>query len=200
MLKKEGLPPGQRYGRKFIIYADLGIPDVDIERYRLRVNGLVERELEFTYDELKQKATMEYVRDFHCVTRWSIKDVRWKGVPMLDIIREAGVKGEAKWVMFHCIDGYTAPVPMEYVTDGQAMVALYMNGEPLSLEQGFPARPFMPNLYGWKSAKWLNGIEFIADYEDGYWEERGYHEVGDVNREERFKDFSASRQKKRPVL
>src|SRR5208337_1480627 len=80
-----------------------------------------------------------------------------------------GVKPEAKWVMFHCADGYTAPVPLEDAMVEGSLIAFKINGKPIPVQQGFPARPFIPHLYGWKSAKWLTGIGFLADYEDGYW-------------------------------
>jgi len=122
-----------------------------------------------------------------CVTSWSIEKPLWEGVPIKYLADAAEVKPEAKWVMFHCYDGYTAPIPVEDALMEDSIVALKMNGRPLSAEQGFPARPFMPHLYGWKSAKWLGKIEFIPEYADGYWEGYGYHERGDVNEEERFK-------------
>jgi len=122
-----------------------------------------------------------------CVTKWSIEKPLWEGVPIKYLADGAGVKPEAKWVMFHCADGYTAPIPVEDALLGDSIVAVKMNGRPLSAEQGFPARPFMPHLYGWKSAKWLTKIEFIREYADGYWEAYGYHERGDVYEEERFK-------------
>jgi len=122
-----------------------------------------------------------------CVTSWSIEKPLWEGVPIKYLADAAEVKPEAKWVMFHCYDGYTAPIPVEDALMEDSIVALKMNGKPLTAEQGFPARPFMPHLYGWKSAKWLGKIEFIPEYADGYWEGYGYHERGDVNEEERFK-------------
>jgi DMSO/TMAO reductase YedYZ molybdopterin-dependent catalytic subunit len=122
-----------------------------------------------------------------CVTSWSIEKPLWEGVPIRYLADAAEVKPEAKWVMFHCYDGYTAPIPVEDALHEDSMVALKMNGRPLSAEQGFPARPFMPHLYAWKSAKWLGKIEFIPEYADGYWEAYGYHERGDVHEEERFK-------------
>jgi len=122
-----------------------------------------------------------------CVTSWSIEKPFWEGVPIKQLADAAGVKPEAKWVMFHCADNYTAPIPVEDALQEDSIVALRMNGMPLTPEQGFPARPFMPRLYGWKSAKWLQKIEFIPEYEDGYWERYGYHERGDVDLEERFK-------------
>jgi DMSO/TMAO reductase YedYZ molybdopterin-dependent catalytic subunit len=122
-----------------------------------------------------------------CVTTWSIKDVVWEGVAFRELAKLTGVKPEVKWVMFHCEDGYTAPVPLEDAMVEDSVIAFKMNGKPISVQQGFPARPFIPHLYGWKSAKWLTGIEFMAEYRDGYWEAYSYHERGNVWDEERFK-------------
>lgn len=122
-----------------------------------------------------------------CVTTWSIKDVVWEGVAFGEVAKLTGVKPEARWVMFHCADGYTAPVPLEDAMVEDSLIAFKMNGKPIPVQQGFPARPFIPHLYGWKSAKWLTGIEFLAEYQDGYWEAYNYHERGNIWGEERFK-------------
>jgi DMSO/TMAO reductase YedYZ molybdopterin-dependent catalytic subunit len=184
------LPPGQVSGKKFVIYAALGIPKVDPDKWTLRVDGLVNQPVEYTYKQLTSGPLTRYVRSFHCVTRWSIKDVDWEGVPIRNLVEPAGAKPESRWVMFHCADGYTVPVPVEDALQGDALLAFKINGKPLSAEQGFPARPFMPNLYGWKSAKWVNRVEFIREYLDGYWEMYGYHERANVFDEERFKGHS----------
>ena len=122
-----------------------------------------------------------------CVTRWSIENPSWEGVSIKLLAEMAQVKPEATWVMFRCHDGYTAPVPLEDALHDDAIIALKMNDKPLLPEQGFPARPFMPQLYGWKSAKWVKEMEFIPEYRDGYWEMYGYHERANIWEEERFK-------------
>jgi len=122
-----------------------------------------------------------------CVTTWSIRDVVWEGVAFRELAKLTGVKPEAVWVMFHCADGYTTPVPLEDAMVEDSLIAFTMNGKPIPLQQGYLARPFIPHLYGWKSAKWLTGIEFLAEYQDGYWEGLGYHERGNIWDEERFK-------------
>ncbi|MCS7117372.1 MAG: sulfite oxidase-like oxidoreductase [Thaumarchaeota archaeon] len=196
------LPPGQRYIKDFIVYAALGIPKVDLASYRLTVTGLVERPLSFNYEELMKLPMKKYVKDAHCVTRWSVKDVAWEGVQIKYLAGLAGVKPEASWVMFRCLDGYSTPVPIEDALDEDAIVALRMNGKPIPLENGFPARPFIPHLYLWKSAKWLTEIEFMDEYEDGFWERAengGYHERGNVWAEERFKGMGGTHTRRRPV-
>lgn len=184
---REALPPGQVWGKKFVVYAAMGVQHVDVSKWRLEVGGLVATPLVFGYAELLSLPLRAFSKSFHCVTTWSIERPLWEGVPIKALADAAGVKQDARWVMFHCYDGYTAPIPVEDAVSADAIVALRLNGRPLTPEQGFPARPFVPHLYGWKSAKWLTRMEFIPEYEDGYWEERGYHERGDVSEEERFK-------------
>lgn len=181
------IPPGQYFARRWALYAALGVPKVNSADWRLRITGLVEKPLEFTFAQLAQRPRTRYTKDFNCVTSWSVKDVHWEGVRIKDLAAEAKVKSEATWMMFRCEDGYTAPVPVEDALHDDAIVAFKMNGKELPVDQGYPARPFIPHLYGWKSAKWLNEIEFIPEYVDGYWEQYGYHERGDVWEEERFK-------------
>jgi DMSO/TMAO reductase YedYZ molybdopterin-dependent catalytic subunit len=194
---RDPLPPGQVWGRKFVIYAALGIPKVDPKTWKLKVSGLVEKPLEFTYEEFLALPMKQYSKSYYCVTKWSIEKPTWEGVPIKLLADMAMVKPGATWVMYRCYEGYTAPVPVEDALREDSIVALRLNGKPLLPEQGFPARPFMPDLYGWKSAKWLTEIEFIPKYEDGYWEMYGYHERGNVWEEERFKGHSGKNWLKR---
>lgn len=181
------IPPGQTFAKRWAIYAALGALEVKLESWRLSTKGLVEKELNLSFDDLQELPQIRLTRDFNCVTAWSTKDVVWEGVPFRELAKTTGVKPEAKWVMFHCADGYTAPVPLEDAMVEDSLVAFKMNGKPISIQQGFPARPFIPHLYGWKSAKWLTGIEFLPKYQDGYWEMYSYHERGNIWEEERFK-------------
>ena len=180
-------PPGQTFARRWALYAAFGVPEIDVEKWRLWTKGLVTRPLNLSFRELQSLPQLKLTRDFHCVTTWSIKDVVWEGVAFREVAKMTGVKPEAKWVMFHCEDGYTAPVPLEDAMVEDSLIAFKMNGQPIPTEQGFPVRPFIPHLYGWKSAKWLTGIEFLPEYSDGYWERVGYHERGNVWDQERFK-------------
>jgi len=180
-------PPGQTFAKRWAIYAAFGAPRVDLATWRLTTSGLVERELNLSFDDLQKLPQLKLTRDFHCVTQWSIKDVVWEGVAFREIAKLTGVKPETMWVMFHCAEGYTTPVPLEDAMVEDSLIATKMNGKPIPVQQGYPTRPFIPHLYGWKSAKWLTGIEFLAQYADGYWENVGYHERGNIWDEERFK-------------
>lgn len=181
------VPKGQRFVRDFIIYAAMTIPTVNIDEYRLTVDGLVDNPIILSFQDLEDMVDSDYSKDFHCVTKWSVKGVQWSGVKFSAIANKAKVKSEATWVMFYCLDGYTTPVPLEDAMVQDSILAIEMNGLPIPRENGFPVRPVIPQLYGWKSAKWLHRIEFISEYRDGYWEFYGYHERGNVWEEERFK-------------
>jgi len=196
-LSEQALPPHQVWGRKFIIYGALGIPKVDLNGWKLRVDGLVQNPIEYTYEQLTSMPQTRYTKSFHCVTQWSIKDVDWEGLPIKSLVEPAKVSPEAEWVMFHTVEGYSSAVPIEDGLKEDALMAFKLNGKPLSPEQGFPARPFMPSLYAWKSAKWVNRIELMKDYRDGYWEQYRYHERGNVWEEERFKGHSGTHQRHR---
>ncbi len=183
------LPRGQFNGHRFVIYTINGVPAVREEDYVFDIFGEVDRPLSLKLGEIRELATDMMKRDFHCVTRWSIRDCEWKGVPFAVLSGRAGVKITAGFAYAHCLDGYTTVMPLENMAD--AMLAISLNGSPLRPEQGAPVRLVVPSLYGWKSAKWVRAIEMLGEYRDGYWEERGYHERGDFLEEERFKDPSA---------
>jgi DMSO/TMAO reductase YedYZ molybdopterin-dependent catalytic subunit len=198
-LADEVLPLNQVWGKKFVIYAALGVPRIDPRQWKLKVDGLVSTPLEYAYDQLTSLPQVSNVRSFHCVTRWSIKDVAWEGLQIRRLLEPAGVSAEAKWLMFHCADGYSAPVPLEDALREDSMIAFKLNGKALTAEQGFPARPFIPGLYAWKSAKWVNRMELLSGYRDGYWEMYGYHERADVWEEERFKGHSGTPVKRKAI-
>jgi DMSO/TMAO reductase YedYZ molybdopterin-dependent catalytic subunit len=188
-----GLPPGQRYVKKFVKYSIFPPPKVDLRSYRLKVSGAVKMAFSLSYDDMLKFTMVSYTESFHCVDGWSVKDVRFEGIPLKELILKAGPR-RARYVMLRCLEGYETVVPLEDALSDRAIVALKMNGSPLSEEHGFPARTFIPHLYGWKSAKWLCEIELLEEYEDGYWERRGYHERGNVFKEERFKPSSSRKE------
>lgn len=178
------LPPGQRV----ITYLkDMGGAEGpgDARSFRLRVHGAVKQPFVLDYAQLLALPQVEQAADVHCVTAWSLLDSVWKGVTVATLAERAGVKGEARHVIFEAAHGFTANVPLAEATAPSVMVTYRRNGKPLPRAHGAPVRALVPDLYFWKSAKWLTGIKFVTRDEPGYWEVRGYHNHADPWREER---------------
>lgn len=131
---------------------------------------------------------MKVFADFHCVTRWSRLGNLWEGVSVRELVdRAGGLLPNAQFVVVYAYDyGWTTNLPAGHFLAEDALVALTHDGEPVTAEHGGPARLIVPQLYAWKSAKWLAGIEFRADDKAGFWERSGYHMRGDPWKEERF--------------
>ncbi len=138
------IPPGQSFAKRWAIYAALGVPEIKLDAWRLSTKGLVEKELNLSFADLQKLRQVKLTRDFSCVTSWSIKDVVWEGVAFRSSQKLTGVKPEAKWVMFRCADGYTAPVPLEDAMVEDSLIAFKMNGKPIPIQQGFPAQSVHP--------------------------------------------------------
>lgn len=182
---RERLPPGQRPLQALRpMGGDEG--DGDARNFRLRVHGAVRSPFEIDYGGLLKLPQVEKAADVHCVTGWSLIGGLWKGVQISLLAEKAGVKSDAHHVIFEAAHGYTANVPMKEATADTAMVTYRLNGKPLSLEHGAPVRGLVPDLYFWKSAKWITGIKFVRADEPGYWETRGYNNHADPWREERY--------------
>ncbi len=184
--RKDRLPPGQHWINYPLVYDIVErVPDLDPEKYRFRVWGEVE-ELDLTYEQIASLPQVELIADFHCVTRWSVKEIQWEGVQTKEILRRVKPKEGANFVHVHCLEGYTTNLPLEYLNKEDSILALKMFGQTLPKEHGFPLRLVVPQLYAWKSAKYVWGIEIRREDRPGYWEERGYHMLGDPWKEQRF--------------
>lgn len=185
--RENRIPPGQSRTRKWPVLDAAGTPTIDMAKWRLELHGLVEREVSLDWDAFNQLPRVEVFADFHCVTRWSRLGNVWTGVRTRDLVELCGVKPEAKFVLAHCYDyGFTTNLPLEMFLGGDALVATLHDGEPLTPDHGGPARLIVPQLYAWKSAKWLGGLEFIDRDRAGFWERNGYHMNGDPWKEQRF--------------
>ncbi len=180
------VPPGQRLVTTWPILHVGEVPGFDEATWDLRVFGRVERPLRLTYAELRDLPVVRVRADFHCVTGWTTLDNLWEGVAFRSLAEAARPRPEAAWVLVHCEGGYTANLSLEALLDDDVLLAWGRNGEPLAPEHGFPLRLVVPKRYGWKSAKWVRGLEFLAENRRGYWEERGYHVHADPWREERY--------------
>jgi DMSO/TMAO reductase YedYZ molybdopterin-dependent catalytic subunit len=182
----ERIPPGQFLTERWPVLHHGAIPSFNPATWDLRVFGLVEHELRFSWDEFLAFPRVVVNADMHCVTRWSKLDNTWEGVSARTIIEAAGVKPEARFVLFHSDGGYTANIPFEVFADEDVLLALKHDDEELTAEHGYPLRAVVPKRYAWKSAKWLRGIEFMAGDMLGFWEQYGYHNNADHWKEERF--------------
>ena len=183
---RERLPPGQTLVKDWP-GLDLGVqPDVKPERWRLRVEGLVQAPLALTLDEFMALPQVETVSDIHCVTQWSRYDNHLRGVSARHLMELARPKPDAKHVIFHSYDGYTTNVTRSVFEEPNALLAATWEGKPLHRDHGGPVRVVIPDWYFWKSAKWVTRIEFAADDKPGFWEVRGYHNEGDPWKEERY--------------
>jgi DMSO/TMAO reductase YedYZ molybdopterin-dependent catalytic subunit len=182
---KSRLPPGQR---ALDALRPMGGAegDGDVRSFRLRVHGAVKSPFEIDYAGLLKLPVVEKTADVHCVTGWSLIGGLWRGVQVATLAEKAGVKSEARFVIFEAAHGYTANAPLKEATADTAMVTWRLNGKPFSLEHGAPVRGLVPDLYFWKSAKWLTGIRFVKNDEPGYWETRGYNNHADPWKEERY--------------
>lgn len=179
------LPPGQRVLKALKPMG--GEPgDPSPERFRLAVHGDVETPFTLSFAELLAMPQTELAVDVHCVTGWSVLGAKAKGVLLAELAARAKVKPTARHVVFEAAHGYTANVPLREALGPQVMVMRELNGAPLPRTHGGPARALVPDLYFWKSAKWLTGIKFVTRDEPGFWETRGYHNHGDPWREERY--------------
>ncbi len=182
---KTKLPPGQEPTAKFPVLTYGEIPAIDVDKWRLRVWGLVEAK-EWTWDEFMKLPQTTLQADFHCVTHWSRFDDEWRGVLFKDLLSTLNVEPGAKHVMQHAYGGYTTNLPLRWMIDEDVILAYGFNGAPLPAEHGGPLRVFTPRRYAWKGAKWINGFEFLATDTPGFWEINGYSNTADPWREERF--------------
>jgi DMSO/TMAO reductase YedYZ molybdopterin-dependent catalytic subunit len=163
------------------------VPGLEAEDWRLRVHGMVERELTLGYRELLARPLIERDITLACVSNPVggpyVGNARWIGVPLRDLLEELGVHPDADQIVSRSADAFTAGTPTAVAMDGRdAMLAVAMNGEPLPLEHGFPVRMIVPGLYGYVSAtKWLVEIELTTfDAFDPYWIRRGWAERAPV--------------------
>jgi len=183
---KDRLPPGQTVVEDFPVLTYGPVPRLDLEKWSFAIFGLVEEPLELSYQEFAGLPRTVVRADFHCVTGWSRMDNLWEGVSLGKVLRLARPKPEAAFVLVHCYGGYTTNLPLEALQGEDVLLALRHDGQDLSPDHGWPLRLVVPGRYGYKSAKWIWGLEFLAADKPGFWEEVGYHNNADPWKEERF--------------
>lgn len=191
------LPPGQSLTQKFPVLHYGPVPPFNPTAWDFRVWGEVESPHQWNWDEFNQLPRTKIKMDVHCVTRWSKFDTEWEGVSVRTLVETGLIKPlpTATFVMQHAEYGFTTNLPLEVVMAENFLLATHYNGEPISPDHGYPLRGIVgarigekdPDvLYFWKGAKWLRGLEFMTHDQPGFWEKAGYHNHGDVWKEERF--------------
>jgi DMSO/TMAO reductase YedYZ molybdopterin-dependent catalytic subunit len=180
------VPPGQRVTEKFPVLQHGGVPKIDISKWTFRVWGLVEKERKLSYDEFLALPRVTVLSDVHCVTGWSKLDNTWEGVSAQVIKEMVKIQPEAKFVIVHAAGDFTTNFSISDFFEPDVLFAVKHDREMLTLQHGYPLRLVVPRLYFWKSAKWVEGVEFTARDRKGFWESRGYHNHGDPWKEERY--------------
>jgi DMSO/TMAO reductase YedYZ molybdopterin-dependent catalytic subunit len=179
------LPPGQYLTDRFPVLHVGDVPTYAPGEWNLAVGGLVDNSFTLTFEELTALPSVTLTTDIHCVTKWSKFDTVWRGVKLKDLLDTAGIQSDATHVMGVAEYGYTANLPLEDALRDESMVVWEYDGEPIEPIHGGPVRLLVPNLYFWKSPKWLRGIELMNADKPGFWERNGYHMYGDPFLEQR---------------
>jgi DMSO/TMAO reductase YedYZ molybdopterin-dependent catalytic subunit len=197
-VRREGrLPPGQAVTVKFPVLHYGPIPLFNPETWQFRIWGEVMEPRQWSWQDFNQLPREKLKMDIHCVTGWSKFDSNWEGISVGRLVTDGLIKlkPEARFVLQHAEYGFTTNLPLEIVLAENFIMATHFDGEPLTPEHGFPLRgvvgsiigqPGLEQPYFWKGAKWLRGLEFLKEDKPGFWENAGYHNRGDVWKEERY--------------
>ncbi len=183
---QDRLPPGQYLTKKWPVLTYERTPRQLPPDWKLKITGLVEHPFELTWAEFLDLPRITITTDIHCVTTWSRYDNTWEGVSIQEILRRAKPLPNARYVMVHSWTGYTTNLPLADLDDDDVLIALKHDGQDIEMEHGGPVRLVVPKLYFYKSAKWLDGFEFMEHDRPGFWEQRGYHNHADPLKEERY--------------
>ncbi|WP_436971501.1 molybdopterin-dependent oxidoreductase [Micromonospora vinacea] len=178
----DGVSPFHTPNRDFYrVDTALTVPQVDLETWRLTVNGAVDRPRTWTFDDLVARGLVERDITLNCVSNEVggpyVGSARWTGISLAPLLREAGIRAGQNQLVSRSVEGMTIGTPLEAILDGRdALLAVAMNGEPLPLEHGFPVRMLVPGLYGYVGAcKWLTSMKVTTfDAFDPYWVQRGW--------------------------
>ncbi len=178
------MPPGQYYEGGFPVLTAGPTPQVDTAAWAFRIDGMVGAQREWSWQEFAQLPFEQVPCDIHCVTKWSKLDTSFGGVSLDTLLEQVQPRGD--YAMAYSTGGYTTNLALADLTGGKAWVVTQHEGEPLPREHGGPARLLVPQLYFWKSAKWVAGLRVMDHDEPGFWEANGYHNRGDPWKEERY--------------
>ena len=180
------VPPNQRVTSKFPVLHVGPVPRFDPRTWDFRVEGLVEKPVQLSFDEFVKLPKVVRVSDFHCVTGWSRLNNRWEGIAFRTIVDLVKPLKEAGFVTVVCEEDYTTSLPVEDLLDDDVLLAYGLEGRTLEPVHGGPLRLVVPKKYAYKSAKWVRKLKFTKEQELGFWEKRGYSNTADPWKEERY--------------
>lgn len=196
MRAEDRLPPGQSLTLKFPVLHYGRVPPFDPDSWNFRIWGEVVDERAWSWQEFQSLPRKKIKMDIHCVTRWSKFDTVWEGVSLRNLVEHELVvlKPEARYAIQHCEYNFSTNLPIEVAMAENFLLATHFNGEPLTADHGYPLRGVVGHIpsrdelrtpYFWKGGKWLRGLEFTSQDQPGFWEQAGYHNEGDVWKEQR---------------
>ena len=187
-MEESRLPPGQYIPRGLPVIHYGRVPPFKPESWDLRVSGATAsgEEHVFAWADVERLPHTSVTADFHCVTKFSIMDQTWRGVSPATLLAAAPAAKDVRHVMIWAEYGYSANLRWSDFTAPGSLLATELDDEPLTAEHGCPLRMIVPHLYAWKSVKWVRAIEYLTEDRRGFWEERGYHNVADPWREQRY--------------
>jgi DMSO/TMAO reductase YedYZ molybdopterin-dependent catalytic subunit len=164
------------------------VPKFRPERWDFRVFGATadgEKHC-WTHEEFTTLPHTSVVADLHCVTKFSMLGAEWGGIPARTILEIAPPADDVTHVMVWAEYGFSSNLRLSDFASDRTIFATHKDGELLTAEHGFPLRLVVPHLYAWKGPKWVRGVEYMTTDRRGFWEERGYHNIGDPWREQRY--------------
>ncbi|MDA5280883.1 molybdopterin-dependent oxidoreductase [Streptomyces sp. Isolate_45] len=177
----EHLPPGQRLTKGWPVSHYGPVPKFRPDRWNLQVFGATATGAKYswTFEEVAALPGIAIVTDMHCASGPTSTDHEFFGVPASSLLELAPPAPQVTHVMAWAEYGYSANLRLGDFTSERTLLATHHNGEPLTVEHGFPLRLVVPHLYGYKGPKWLRAIEYMTQDRRGFWEERGFHNIGD---------------------
>jgi len=167
--------------KEFLIRSIEGTQRVDLQTWHLKIEGLFNKPISLTLDEIKALPRKIQMKNFICVEGWGLDNQKWEGVHLKEILSKVKVSPKAKFITFHAIGGqYKDSLSIEEALEPDTMLAYKLNGKNLSPDHGFPLRLIIPRMYAYKGVKWVERIVLTEKQEVGYWEKGGYPVDGSI--------------------
>lgn len=180
------LPPGQMAVESIQPMGGISGPGLD-PKWQLQIKGEVKKPTIFKWDDLMKFPQTDLICDVHCVTGWTLLDSRWQGIRLSHLMDAVGVSEKAGFVIFEAHAEYTTSIPIAQARKDNVILAHRFSDEPLTEPHGAPLRGLVPDLYFYKSAKWIEAIKFSVKDELGYWESGAFSNTADPWKEERYR-------------